>query len=269
LEFAVILAEEGYSAVAAAPGQTLLLDLTKTTQELRTGMRQHWRRSLVAAERRELEIVEGCSDVLFGQFISIYHELVGRKLFKPNRISQFRSLQERLPCKLKMRIFLCKDNGILCAGLICSAIGDTAIYLFGATSNAGLKSKGSYLLHWRLIEWLKENGIAIYDLHGTNAARNPGTYRFKMDLCGTNGRELQFVGQFDACPNVLSYYCVALADRLRQVVQTFRPAPGASGGLFVSGFFQRLKRRVLDVFSAGVARVRTRGGYPLHRRKLD
>src|SRR5436189_1342 len=83
-----------------------------------------------------------------------------------------------------MKIMLCKSGDEHCAGLVCSAIGKTAIYLFGATSNAGMKSRGSYLLHWKLIEWLKQNRFSVYDLHGINPVRNPGTYKFKNDLAG-------------------------------------------------------------------------------------
>ena len=52
------------------------------------------------------------------------------------------------------------------AGLVASAMGDSAIYLLGATSDDGLNSKGAYLLQWTLIQWLKENGIRWYDLGG-------------------------------------------------------------------------------------------------------
>jgi len=222
-DFAPILAEEGYSAGAGTPDRTLRLDLTKTAEELRKGMRPHWRRYLKVAEKSDLEIVEGSADALFGEFITIYSELVSRKAFaEPNDIREFRSIQERLPRNLKMKILLCKADGKLCAGLICSAIGDTAIYLYGATSDTGLKTRGSYLLHWKLVEWLKATGITTYDLHGINPATNPGTYKFKADLCGSNGRDVHFLGQFDSHTSLLSRSCVALGDRLRRMVRTFK-----------------------------------------------
>lgn len=222
-EFASILAEEGYGAGAEAPDRTLRLDLTKTAEELRTGMRPHWRRYLKVAEKNDLEIAEGSDDALFEEFIGIYRELVDRKAFaEPNDIREFRLIQARLPQNLKMKIMLCRADGKLCSGLICSAIGDTAIYLYGATSNTGLKSRGSYLLHWKLIEWLKATGIAIYDLHGIDPLTNPGTYKFKADLCGGNGQDLHFLGQFDAHASHLSHSCVALGDRVRLMVRTFK-----------------------------------------------
>ena len=238
-ELTSILAEEGYCCGPETTERTLRLDLTRTTEDLRKGMRPHWRRYLKVAEKGDLEIAEGSAGALFDEFVGIYRELVSRKAFtEPNDIREFRSIQERLPRNLKMKILLCKADGKLCAGLICSAIGDTAIYLYGATSNAGLESKGSYLLHWRLIEWLKETGIATYDLHGINPATNPGTYKFKADLCGSNGQDVHFLGQFDAHASLLSHSCVALGDRLRQTVGALRrkeahspmPAPASAPG---------------------------------------
>jgi lipid II:glycine glycyltransferase (peptidoglycan interpeptide bridge formation enzyme) len=231
-ELASVLDEEGYALGTGAAERTLRLDLTKTTDELRKGMRQHWRRYLKVAERSDLSVVEGSDGVLFDEFIGIYRELVSRKAFaEPNDIREFRAIQERLPLPLRMKVLLCKEDGRLCSGLICSAMGDTAIYLYGATSDAGLKSRGSYLLHWRLIEWLKAAGIRTYDLHGINPVTNPGTYKFKTDLCGSNGEDVHFLGQFDACSSVLSYSCVALGDGVMRAMRSLsrpRRSPAAS-----------------------------------------
>jgi hypothetical protein len=222
-EFAAILAEEGYAAGTEPAERTLRLDLTKPIEELRNGMRPHWRRYLKVAEKSNLEIVQGTSGALFEDFIGIYRELVSRKAFaEPNDIGEFRAIQERLPPGLEMKILLCRENGQLCAGLICSAIGDTGIYLYGATSDQGLKARGSYLLHWRLIEGLKAAGFTTYDLHGINPATNPGTYKFKADLCGSNGQDVHFLGQFDANAGFLSPVCVALGERLRQARGSLR-----------------------------------------------
>ena len=222
-DFVRILEEEGYSAGPEVPDRTIRLDLTRTTDELRNGMRPHWRRYLKVAEKNNLELVDGCDDALFEEFIGIYRELVSRKAFaEPNDIREFRAIQKRLPENIRMRILLSRAEGKLCSGLICSAIGDTAIYLYGATSNAGLKSRGSYLLHWKLIEWLKEKGIATYDLHGINPATNPGTYKFKADLCGSNGQDVQFLGQFDTHTSVLSHSCVSVGDGLRHMMRTLK-----------------------------------------------
>ena len=221
--FASILEEEGFSACNDQPDRTLLLDLTRPLDELRKGLRPHWHRYLKVAEKNGMEIVETQDDGPFHGFIAMYREMVGRKRFlEPNNIEDFRLIQQRLPEKFKMKLMICKSKGVECAGLICSAIGNTGVYLFGATSNAGLKSRGSYLLHWTLINWLKKKGLAIYDLNGINPVTNPGTFKFKTDLCGNNGADLHFMGRFDASASAGSHRFVAAADALRRTYRTMR-----------------------------------------------
>ncbi len=217
--FASILREEGFSLSSKQKrDRTLLMSLSRPLENLREGVRPHWHRELKVAERNELEIIEGSDGKLFDMFVTIYREMVARKRFvEPNDINEFRVIQDSLPEKLKMKVMLCRSGDKLCAGLVCSAIGNTAVYLFGATSNSGLKSRGSYLLQWKLIEWLKHNRVAVYDLNGIDPVANPGTYKFKRDLCGNNGEDVHFLGQFDSYANALSYSCVACGDMLRTI----------------------------------------------------
>ena len=221
--FSSILSEEGFSSCKDSPDRTLLLDLRRPLEELRKGLRPHWHRYLKVAEKNGLEIIEGSDDGLFRMFIKIYREMVGRKRFlEPNNIEEFRLIQDRLPAKFKMKIMICRSGGKECAGLVCSAIGNTGVYLFGATSNAGLKSRGSYLLHWRIITWLRDQGVGTYDLNGINPVTNPGTFKFKSDLCGNNGTNSYFLGRFDAHASGASYYCVAVGDTLRGIYRKAR-----------------------------------------------
>ena len=221
--FASILKEEGFSWLGKEErDRTLIIDLSLPLPDLREGLRPHWRRQLKLAERNGLEIVEGSEDQLFEMFSKIYGEMEARKRFvKPDDFDQLRAIQRLLPEEFKIKVLLCRSGDTLCAGLICSAIGETGVYLFGATSNSGMTSRGSYLLHWKLIERLKqEKRCTVYDLNGINPLKNPGTYRFKNDLCGNNGKDVNFLGRFDSYPNVLSYSCVACGDTLRTIHRT-------------------------------------------------
>lgn len=222
--FLAALKEEGFSSLGKeVPNRTILMDLRPPLEDLRAGMGSHWKRELKIAERNALTVTEGSEGQLFEAFIEIYKEMVSRKKFlELNDINQFKLIQEQLPENLKMKIMLCRSGESLCAGLITSAIGQTAIYLFGATSNAGLTSRGSYLLHWKLIGQLKQRRVAVYDLNGINPTKNPGTYRFKKDLGGRNGKNVYFLGRFDSRADIFSYSCVACADTLRRMYRRLR-----------------------------------------------
>ncbi|HYM74941.1 MAG TPA: peptidoglycan bridge formation glycyltransferase FemA/FemB family protein [Candidatus Dormibacteraeota bacterium] len=229
--FATILAEEGFSALAnERVDRTLLFDLRPPVSDLRANLRPHWHRYLKVAERNGLEIIEGADDHLFEMFVNIYKEMVSRKKFaEPNDIKEFRAIQRQLPAPYKMKIMLCKADDKICAGVVCSAIGNTGIYLFGATSDAGLKKRGSYLLHWRVIEWLKNNGFSTYDLNGIDPVLNPGTYKFKADLCGNNGKDRYFMGRFESSVRGFSHSFVSWGETFRAMRRTLNHKRTTSG----------------------------------------
>jgi len=220
--FARILGEEGFAPVSSQMrDRTILIDLIPSLEELRTGIKRNWKRNLKVAEEAGLEITEGSSDELFEAFIAMYKETVARKQFtEPNDINQFRMIQANLPEKQKMQILLCRSGEGPCAGLVWNALGEMAIELFAATSEAGLASRGSYLLRWKLVEKLKRGGFSTYDLNGINPITNPGGYKFKSELAGKNGKDVYFLGRFDSHANGVSYWCVQLGESLKQIYRT-------------------------------------------------
>jgi lipid II:glycine glycyltransferase (peptidoglycan interpeptide bridge formation enzyme) len=196
---------------------TILVDLTPDLTELRKGLNQKWRNCLNKAERCSLDLMEGTDDGLFQSFLELYRVLLDRKKFvEPNDINEFRAIQKALCENHKMKIMLCREGGQPCAGAIFSALGDTGVYLFGATNDAGMKNNGSYILQWKYLEWLKKNGRKTYDLNGINPEQNPGTFKFKEGLAGKNGRAVHFLGQFEACESRLSRWVVTAGESIRR-----------------------------------------------------
>jgi len=194
-----VLTKEGYTRVTEIhQARTLILDIQPPIEELRKKLDQKWRNCLNRAERNNLEVIEGTSDILFEDFIDLYKELLLRKKFpEPNDIYEFKMIQRKLPTEFKMRIFLCRSNGSISAGAICTSIGETGIYLFGATNEQGMANKGSYLIQWKAIQWMKNRGCRYYNLNGINPLMNPGTYHFKAGLSGKNGKDVYYLGRFN------------------------------------------------------------------------
>src|SRR4030095_15315459 len=123
-----------------------------------------------------------------------------------------------------MRVFLSREEGRTLNALVASALGDTAIYLLGATNEEGTKSKGSYLLHWHAIQWFKENGISWYDLGGINPERNPGVYHFKKGFSGTDVTQL---GRFQQSGSWVSSAVVRTAESMSRLRSRGRKLAGA------------------------------------------
>ena len=95
-------------------------------------------------------------------------------------------------------------------------MGNKGIYLLGASNDTGRKLKGSYLLQWKAIEWMKAQGCKWYDLGGIDPVENKGTYIFKSGLSGKAGKDVSQVGQYDLAPNLHTKLMVRTADMLRR-----------------------------------------------------
>lgn len=210
---------------AETPQRTLLIPLAASLPELRVRLEQKWRNCLNRAEKNELVIEEGTDDELFEQFIRIHQEMRDRKRFEAmSDVNAFRAIQQDLPERHKMRVFLATAQGKLAAGVVSSKIGDFGIFLHGATSDSGMTSNASYLLQWRALEWLKAHGADSYNLHGINPVTNPGTYRFKAGLCGRNGRDVHYLGTYESRAAGTAQALVDLAQSMRRVYRTSRTA---------------------------------------------
>ncbi len=197
--------------------RTLLLDLSRSLEELRKGLDQKWRNQLNRAERNNLSIDEGSSTMLYRTFLDLQKEMRSRKAFVPGvDYEEFGRIQENLSNSQKMRIAVCKSNGKAISVVVVSALGDTGIYLLGSTGNEGLTLKGSYLLQWRIIQWLKEIGCQWYDLGGIDPDSNPGVYHFKA---GLGGKDISFIGQFELTQRPLHSFIIKSVEFVKKRIR--------------------------------------------------
>lgn len=204
----------GNKPVADENYRTFLVDLTPTLEELRAKLQKKWRNQLNAAERNGLEVKVGSERSLFEQFQQLYEEMWARKKFDTGvSVEEFLRIQDRLPDFQKMVALICYSEGRPVAGLVCSKLGNTAIYLLGATNDVGMKVKGSYLLQWTAIQLLKSSGTTAYDLGGIDPEGNPGVYHFKS---GFSGKDVSHLGGVVACESRLSGAFVKTARVLRR-----------------------------------------------------
>lgn len=199
--------EEGFSRNASALRyRTFLLDISPPLEEIRKRLNQKWRNQLNRSEKNGLEIMDGNSNELYQIFLDLQREMLERKQFEPGvDYSEFRKIQNDLPEHLKMKIIICLHEGEPVSATIGSAIGNTGIYLLGATGDRGLQLKGAYLSQWIMIQWMKDKGCRWYDLGGINPDKNPGVYHFKAGLSGT---DVYHIGQFEISQNRLSKLAV-------------------------------------------------------------
>ena len=193
--------------------RTFLLDLSPSIEDLRKKLDQKWRNQLNRAEKNNLTLLQGDGPAEYQVFSGLYEQMWSRKKFDTTvDVREFATLCRDLPEGLKFKILICRHQDTPVASIVCSALGDTGIYLLGATHDEGLNTKGAYLLQWAMIKWLKENGFRYYDLGGIDPVANPGVYHFKR---GFSGQDVTRLAPFEACEAFLSTACMKAADIAR------------------------------------------------------
>jgi hypothetical protein len=197
--------------------RTFVLDLAPAVEELRKKLDAKWRNHLKRSEKNGLNVVTGTGIDEYRTFCLIYHQMRKRKTFETTvDVEEFGRIQEDLPESQRMRILICQDKGAPVAGLVTSAMGDSAIYLLGATDDEGLKSQGAYFLQWTMIKWLKERGVRWYDLGGIDPERNPGVYSFKR---GFSGADLTQINPLVACSSIVSSSIVRTSLAMQSAIR--------------------------------------------------
>jgi lipid II:glycine glycyltransferase (peptidoglycan interpeptide bridge formation enzyme) len=204
-------------SATATKYRTFVVDVAPSIEELRKNLDKKWRNQLSRSEKNGLNVVAGSGTDAYRRFSTMYGQMRDRKTFETTvDVEEFGRIQLDLPENQRMQILICERNGKPVAGIVASAMGDSAIYLLGATSDDGLDAKGSYLLQWTWIEWLKENGVRWYDLGGIDPDGNPGVYHFKK---GFSGADVCQLTPFVACENAFSFAVVKAGRVMERAVR--------------------------------------------------
>lgn len=209
--------------------RTLRLNLKPRIEDLRKNLDQKWRNQLNRAEKTPFVITEGSDDTLFKTFMRLQGEMYNRKKYSTGvNYEQYRLINSDLPASQKMNIMVCKYENEPVAVSICSAIGDTGIYLLGATGNKGMRLNGSNLLQWQMIKWLQKRGCSYYDLGGIDPESNPGVYHFKCGIAGKAGTDEKFIGQYIFHNNIQSHLLnivIQTTNKFKEILKSARKSP--------------------------------------------
>lgn len=199
--------------------RTISLDLRPTLDDLRKGFDKKWRNQLTRSEKNNLTVTSGNDSTQFGTFSEMYRQMLQRKQFDTTvDIEEFAQIQKQLPDHQRMQVLVAEKDGVPVAGLVASAMGDSAIYLLGATSDHGLEAKGAYLLQWTLMQSLKTMNIKQYDLGGIDPEGNPGVYHFKK---GFSGAEVSQLSPVVASSSALSSGIVKAGLAMHRTLRQF------------------------------------------------
>ncbi len=174
-------------------GRTVVLDLDRSLEELRTGLDRKWRNQLKKAEAAAPVFELGSDRSLLQRFLRLHEETRGRKKLKDgiNLAALERAARDFGPALTFAVGSAGGEDG--CALAWWNFSGRATLWL-AAAGAAGMAACLPNAAYWAAITRLKAEGASSFDLSGIDAKLNPGVTHFKL---GTGGAELFTPGEWD------------------------------------------------------------------------
>lgn len=183
-------------APSIQPRVTLHLDLTRDLDAILAHMKPKWRYNIRLAERKGVTVRAGCADDLEA-FYRLLQITSARDRFAIHSPAYYQTAFQLFTARDWARLFVAEYAGEPLAMIFVTALGDEAIYLYGASSNAHRERMPNHALHWAAIQWAKRRGCTRYDWWGLGATTDAdaraahGLYQFKQGFGGQLVRYLE------------------------------------------------------------------------------
>lgn len=179
----------------------------RSEEDLLAAMTSKTRYNIRLAERRGVLVRSGERADL-RPFYDLLLETARRDRFVVRAFDYFERMWDTCIAPGLARLWLAELDGELLAGTIAFLIGDTAWYLYGASSGRRRDAMPSHAVQWRMIRWALASGCAVYDFRGVSGDLRPenplyGLYRFKK---GFGAELVEFVGEWDRAWRPAAYW---------------------------------------------------------------
>ena len=225
-------------ARANQPVKTRVVDLTRSEDELRAGLRKKHRQYIAKAERASLSVerlagTSGAESV--DEALAAFHRILSstgeRAGFNTRPLSYYRNVWTALAPANRVRLYFATRDGDRLATLFHITCGDHAAELYGGATSEGTDAHANYLVKWAAILGFKEEGFATYDLWGEPTA---GIAHFKE---GFGGEPIELVGARDLVVNRAGDLIVRAALTAREgLARSRRNGSQSSASTPVGGF---------------------------------
>lgn len=181
------------------PRHTLVLDLTKSADELLGALRAKTRYNIRLAARKGVRVHFGVREEDLEHFIRLSRDVRERSAFAYHPDNYYRAMRDNLSPTGALEIAVAEYAGEVLAVHLLVYFGDTATYVHGSSASRKRDLMAPHLLQWASITRAKEKGYAKYDFFGVAPQRQAphpwdGITRFKE---GFGGRRVSYPGAYD------------------------------------------------------------------------
>ena len=194
------------------PHKTVVIDLTKTEDELLDAMHPKTRYNIKVAEKHGIHVARSMEH---GAGIEDFWKLMRKTTELDKFNSHLKEYYEKLLQIKNISLWFAYHENKPIAGAIVLTHDSTAYYLHGASDHQYRSLMAPYALHWAMIKALQlysSTAIKLYDLWGIDANKWPGVTSFKL---GWGGRTIEYPGAFDLVISKPWYWAYSALQKIR------------------------------------------------------
>jgi lipid II:glycine glycyltransferase (peptidoglycan interpeptide bridge formation enzyme) len=207
------------------PPRTVLIDISGTEDSILARMNQGTRRKIRQSLKNDIRYWQAAREDV-PRFTAMMNTTGERNAFGVHEPRYYEQAYDLFVPAGDAALILAEHEGDALAGVMVFALGQTAWYLYGASSNLKRNLMAAYGVQWAAIQWARAKGCTTYDLWGIPDEDEPtleaqfesrsdglwGVYGFKR---GWGGRVARSLGAWDKVYNPLVYGAYQLALKVR------------------------------------------------------
>lgn len=204
------------------PEHNWVLDITKTEEEMLSGMKEKGRYNVKVAEKRGVTIEKSAEQKEMDIFYEQYSKTGKRHKVSFRGREYFSKLLEILNQKDYVKVFVAsaqiEGEKVPLSSAVVIYSDDEALYLYGGSSDENKNFMAPYLLHWEIIKDAKEKGLKKYNFLGIapdDDEKHPwaGITRFKKQF---GGYQYDILGSYDLVFRPIEYKAFKVAEKIRR-----------------------------------------------------
>lgn len=214
-----LLAELGLrkAPMHLAAEHTVMIDLTKSKEELMANMRRQTRYEVRRASKLGIKVEKFNSEGIFREFRKVQANTAKRQGFVPPSLKTLLAERQAFGDDIAIYVAKTSEDKPVAYGMIIKG-GKEGDYYEAASTELNRKLPGAYALLWQVVQDLKDEGYERFNLWGIAPAGQPhhryaGVTTFKT---GFGGKTVEYVPAHDLVINKLGYIKNLIVETARK-----------------------------------------------------
>jgi lipid II:glycine glycyltransferase (peptidoglycan interpeptide bridge formation enzyme) len=207
------------SSVDMQSREILVLDISRSEEDLLAGMKQKTRYNIKLAEKKGIKIYSSREEKYVEDFLRLVKITAQRDKITSHPENYYRKMFEVVPSEI-LKLYVAEYEGKIIAENLVLVFGKTATYMHGASDNEHRNLMAPYLLQWQQILDAKKASCERYDFGGikTGKADNSwaGITKFKTGFV-PGVEPIQFPGCYDIILKPGKYNLYRVLQKIKRI----------------------------------------------------